>query len=142
MSTPAGWYPDSTDETLLRYRDGSAWTEHTEAARPGVPVQQPGAEEAAPDAAEEEIDTKGLRPDIAAAVKGWKYGGKREIKKLVEHLQEGETVDVIATGFYGGGKGIVVLTDRRLMFVKEGIMSKSSEDFPFSRSPRSTGTAA
>ena len=28
-SVPAGWYPDSSDAVLLRYWDGSKWTEHT-----------------------------------------------------------------------------------------------------------------
>lgn len=34
----AGWYPDHTDSALLRYWDGTAWTEHTSAAAPPPPV--------------------------------------------------------------------------------------------------------
>ncbi|KIP51488.1 DUF2510 domain-containing protein [Leucobacter komagatae] len=30
----AGWYLDPADETLQRYWDGSAWTEHVEPATP------------------------------------------------------------------------------------------------------------
>lgn len=30
-STPAGWYPDPTNEDLVRYWSGTQWTEHTAA---------------------------------------------------------------------------------------------------------------
>ncbi len=59
-----------------------------------------------------------------------KVGSRREIKKLPEHLWEGERVAMITSGTYGAGTGIVVLTDRRLFFLKDGLMSKTSEDFP------------
>lgn len=62
-----------------------------------------------------------------------KVGSKREIKKLPEYLWEGERVDLITSGTYGAGTGIVVLTDRRLFFLKDGVMSKTSEDFPLSK---------
>lgn len=62
-----------------------------------------------------------------------KIGSKREIKKLPEHLWEGERVDMMTSGTYGAGTGIVVLTDRRLFFLKDGVMSKTSEDFPLSK---------
>lgn len=76
-----------------------------------------------------------LRPDIAAARARMttKLGSGREIKKLVDHLWEGEVVQWLAGGTYGGGQGLVALTDRRLFFLKDGIMSKTAEDFPFSR---------
>ncbi|TCC54290.1 hypothetical protein E0H73_39610 [Kribbella pittospori] len=62
-----------------------------------------------------------------------KVGSRREIKKLPEYLWEGERVDLITSGTYGSGTGIVVLTDRRLFFLKDGVMSKTSEDFPLSK---------
>ncbi len=76
-----------------------------------------------------------LRPDIQAAVSkmSHKMGSKREIKKLPEHLWENEQVDMITGGMYGSGTGIVVLTDRRLFFLKDGVFSKTSEDFPLSK---------
>ncbi len=76
-----------------------------------------------------------LREDIAAAktrMRG-KLGGGREIKKLVEHLWEGERVERMAIGTYGKGNGLVTLTDRRLMFTLDGIMSSTSEDFPIDK---------
>lgn len=74
------------------------------------------------------------RPDVDAAVAKMttKMGGKREIKKLPEHLAEGERVSHIALGHYSGGQGILVLTDRRVFFLKDGVMKQSSEDFPLS----------
>ena len=72
------------------------------------------------------------RPDIAqaAARLGWTLGGKREIKHLREHLHDDETVRFLAQGTYDGKQGIVALTDQRLLFVFNGVMSKAQEDFP------------
>jgi Bacterial PH domain/Short C-terminal domain len=77
----------------------------------------------------------GLRPDIAeaSARMGWKFGGKREIKKLHEHLYEGERVTYLAQGAYDGNQGVVALTDQRLLFVFHGLMSQAVEDFPLDR---------
>jgi hypothetical protein len=76
-----------------------------------------------------------LRPDIAEARSKMrvKFGGGREIKRLTQHLWEGETVEQMTTGAYGKGNGLVVLTDRRLLFVHHGVMSHSSEDFPLEK---------
>lgn len=77
-----------------------------------------------------------MRPDIAAAaaaMKGAKIGSNREIRKLEEYLAPGESVRRIAAGHYANGQGLLALTDRRLFFLKDGIISKTSEDFPFGR---------
>lgn len=76
-----------------------------------------------------------LRPDIAAAMARMqtKLGAKREIRRLIEYLWEGERVDFLASGQYGPGTGLVALTDRRMLFVKDGVMSKSTEDFPLEK---------
>ena len=76
-----------------------------------------------------------LRPDIAAAKDKMrvKFGAGREIKRLTGHLWEGEIVDQMTTGAYGKGTGLVVLTDRRLLFVQDGIMSNTTEDFPMDK---------
>lgn len=76
-----------------------------------------------------------LRPDIESAKARMrvKMGGGREIKKLAGYLWEGETVQRMTTGTYGKGTGLVVMTDRRLVFVQDGVMSKSTEDFPYSK---------
>lgn len=77
----------------------------------------------------------GLRSDIAVAVGRMQstLGGKKEIRRLVEYLWEGEVVERMATGNYGRGQGLLVLTDRRLFFVRDGVMTKQTEDFPLDR---------
>lgn len=76
-----------------------------------------------------------LRPDIKAAADRMeqKIGAKREIRKLVEYLWEGETVRHMVSGTYGNGTGLIVLTDRRLLFVKDGWATKTTEDFPLDK---------
>ncbi|MEI6622219.1 MAG: PH domain-containing protein, partial [Actinomycetes bacterium] len=71
--------------------------------------------------------------DQAAERMGWKLGSKREVKKLVEHLWDGETVERLVSGTYGGGTGILALTDRRLIFLRDGWTSKTVEDFPLDK---------
>jgi hypothetical protein len=76
-----------------------------------------------------------VRPDIDAAAErlGNTVGSKREISKLPEILWEGETVHALASGQYGGGAGLLAMTDRRLLFFKHGVMSQKLEDFPYSK---------
>lgn len=76
-----------------------------------------------------------MRPDIAAA---WarvanKLGKKRDIKKLPEYLNSGETVFAITGGKVGTNLGLLVATDRRAMFVSEGVINHTFEDFPYDR---------
>lgn len=76
-----------------------------------------------------------LRADILAAKRKMRVslGSGREIKRLTNYLWEGETVDQMTSGTYGKGTGLLVLTDRRLLFVQDGIMSQTSEDFPMDK---------
>jgi hypothetical protein len=76
-----------------------------------------------------------LRADIEAAKQKMrtKIGSGREIKKLNSYLWDDETVDLMAGGTYGAGTGLLVLTDRRLLFLKDGIISKTTEDFPMEK---------
>ena len=76
-----------------------------------------------------------MRPDIAAAWDrvGDKMGKKRDIKKLPEYLNAGETVLVMAGGRTGNNNGLLVATSRRALFVSEGLVNHSHEDFPYDR---------
>lgn len=76
-----------------------------------------------------------MRPDIAAA---WanvsnKIGKKRDVKKLPEYLNGGERVLRMAGGVVAGKNGLLVATDRRALFVAEGVVNHSFEDFPYDR---------
>jgi hypothetical protein len=76
-----------------------------------------------------------VRPDIDAAAEKLQstLGAKREILRLPEVLWEGETVEMLATGLYGKGNGLVAMTNQRLIFLKHGVMSQQLEDFPYGR---------
>lgn len=76
-----------------------------------------------------------LRPDIQTARDRMSYrlGSNREIRRLEQHLWHGEQVTHLAGGTYGGGTGLVVLTDRRLMFVRDGWTGQTNEHFPFDK---------
>lgn len=112
---PAGWYQDPETPSQDRYWDGNAWTNNT----------QPSS------------DTQGeqrgrWRDDIQAAADRMPstFTYKRDLNHLASELWEGETVDQIVGGSYGNGSGLLVLTDRRLLFFHKGLASATSEDFP------------
>lgn len=76
-----------------------------------------------------------MRPDVEAA---WtkitnKSGKKRDIRKLGEYLGDDEKVLTMGGGSTGGHSGLLVATTRRVMFVAEGVMNHSFEDFPYDR---------
>ena len=152
----AGWYPSGE---VLRYWDGTAWTEHTAPlTAPGAPAEGAAkgadkqarreAKQAERAAKQQELRQKlddakaqrasqagDVRPDIAAAMARMSYtmGSKREIRRLPEHLWHDERVDLMAGGTYGPGTGVLVLTNRRLLFLKDGFTAKVSEDFPLDK---------
>ncbi|MFF8910180.1 PH domain-containing protein [Streptomyces olivaceoviridis] len=76
-----------------------------------------------------------VRPDIDAAAEklSSSFGAKREIQKLPEVLWEGETVEMLATGLYGKGNGLLAMTNQRLVFYFNGRLSQQVEDFPYSK---------
>lgn len=75
------------------------------------------------------------RPDIEAALArmGSKFGSKRELKALPDELLENESVRHIVSGTYSNGQGILVATDRRLLFIFRGITKQITEDFGYGR---------
>ena len=76
-----------------------------------------------------------LRPDIDAAKRAMSHrmGAGRGIKRLTNYLWEHEQVRLMASGSYGSGTGLIVITDRRLLFVKDGLTSQTSEDVVLER---------
>lgn len=94
-----------------------------------------------------------LEDDIkAAASKNFmRLGSNREIRRLSEHLHEGEKVLAIVTGspketvtstYSRGqrqektssakkGRGIVVATNNRILLIKDGWIFRASQDYPY-----------
>jgi len=76
-----------------------------------------------------------LRADIEAAkdkIFGvFTVGAMREIKKLEEFLHNGETVSYICPGEYSDARGILAVTSERVIFLRDSIISKTNQDFPF-----------
>ena len=57
--------------------------------------------------------------------------GRREIKELPNILWDSEQIHAVVQGVYDSGQGILVSTDRRLIFVNKGmIYGLKVEDFP------------
>lgn len=83
-----------------------------------------------------------LRPDIAAAwnhVKN-KTGKKRDVRKILEYLNQGETVLAMTGGTVDARSGLLIATNRRALFVSEGVINHSFEDFPYDRITTVTNT--
>ena len=62
-----------------------------------------------------------------------KFLGRREIKELPTILWENELPEMIATGLYSGGNGLMVATNQRLIFINKGLMSFKMEDFDYDK---------
>jgi hypothetical protein len=76
-----------------------------------------------------------LRPDIKRAknLMSFRLGSNREVKRLADYLWDNERVDRMVNARYGGGVGLLVLTNRRLLFLKDGVMKQTHEDFPLDK---------
>jgi hypothetical protein len=72
-----------------------------------------------------------LRADVAQARKAMRvlFGARREIKRLHEYLRRDEQVDAMVAGKYGDGRGLVAVTNRRVILLHNGIFSVTNRDF-------------
>jgi hypothetical protein len=59
------------------------------------------------------------------------FGSNREIRRLPIYLHEGEQVYKIITGSPGKGRGVIVATDERVLFIKDGWVFRTVQDFPY-----------
>lgn len=62
-----------------------------------------------------------------------KLGVRKELKRLPHHLADGEEVVNLSDGQYGKSRGLVAVTDRRVIFTSEGIGRTTFEDFPYEK---------
>ena len=64
---------------------------------------------------------------------GSKVLARKEIKVLPDILWEDENVERLVQGTYENGNGVLVATNKRLMFVDKGITKLRVEDFPYDK---------
>jgi Bacterial PH domain/Short C-terminal domain len=63
-----------------------------------------------------------------------KFLGKKEIKELPNILWEDENLEMLVQGFYVKGNGILVATNKRLIFIDKGMLyGLRVEDFPYDK---------
>jgi hypothetical protein len=58
---------------------------------------------------------------------------RKELTKLPSMLHEHEQVVNLVQGRYEGNEGLIVATDRRVLFIDEGLVRSHREDFPYER---------
>jgi hypothetical protein len=85
-----------------------------------------------PDVADEESDSVPLRTDIEGAVErmGRTLGIRRELRNLVARLDPGESVIELARVERAGHGCLLVLSDQRLLFLREGRIRNTVEEVP------------
>lgn len=75
-----------------------------------------------------------IQKQVAAIEGGSKFMPRKEIKELPNVLARDERVEQLAPGFYNGGIGLLVATNRRLIFVDKGMLyGLRVEDFHYDR---------
>jgi hypothetical protein len=62
-----------------------------------------------------------------------KFLGRREIKELPKILWEDEKVESIVQGKYNNNLGILIATNKRLVFVDKKLIGVRVEDFPYDK---------
>ncbi|HOV79342.1 MAG TPA: PH domain-containing protein [Bacillota bacterium] len=78
-------------------------------------------------------DAKAIELAIKNLSGAEKFLGRKEIKELPSILWEDELPEKIVQGFYNNGMGILVATNKRLIFIDKGIFSLKVEDFPYDK---------
>lgn len=62
-----------------------------------------------------------------------KFWARKEIRELPKILWEGEQIEGAVQGAFNNRIGMLVATDRRVLFVDKGLMSLRVEDFPYDK---------
>jgi len=78
-------------------------------------------------------DAKEIENAIKSLTGMEKLLGRKEIKELPSILWEDELPEKIVQGLYNNGNGILVATNKRLIFVDKGVFSLKVEDFPYDK---------
>lgn len=82
-------------------------------------------------------DTPATTPEAIKALLREKLDGKllvrKEIRRLPELMDPGEALTTACSGTYEGRNGLLAVTDRRILFVDEGVVRSRLEEFHYSR---------
>jgi hypothetical protein len=133
-----GWKPDPTGRHAFRWWDGTRWTDDVGAD--GVnskdPYDGPQAAEQDPHelSSEQRLDPRrqAIERVLADKLRN-KFLVRKEIKRLTDYLAVDEELITAASGMYEDHTGLLAVTDRRLLFLDEGIVRKRQEEFHYSR---------
>ena len=75
-----------------------------------------------------------IKKQISSISETSKLIGRKEIKELPDILCEDEVVENLIQGFYNNGNGILVATNKRLIFIDKGLLyGLKVEDFPLDK---------
>jgi len=78
-------------------------------------------------------DPKKLQQSLRKIPTFNKFLARGEIKSLNKVLWEDEEPEDIIEGIYNRGHGLLVATNKRLIFIDKGIFSLTVEDFPYDK---------
>lgn len=75
-----------------------------------------------------------IKKQIGSLDSASKLLGRKEIKELPNILHDDERVERIVQGMYNNGIGVLVATNKRLVFVDKGLIAGVKvEDFPYDK---------
>jgi hypothetical protein len=74
-----------------------------------------------------------VREQIGHQPSGARFLGRKEIKELPKILWDDEMIEQLVQGTYNVGTGVLVATNKRLIFVDKGIGKLRVEDFPYDK---------
>jgi hypothetical protein len=133
-----GWKPDPTGRHAFRWWDGARWTDDVGAD--GVNSKDPYVSPVADDQDPHEVSSEQRLDPRRQAIEKLlndklrnKFLVRKEIKRLTDHLAVDEELITAASGIYEDHTGLLAVTDRRLLFLDEGIVRKRLEEFHYSR---------
>lgn len=128
---PAGWLPpDDWRPDPAWGAPPEGWNWYTVIPDPAPP--SPFSPLTHPDSPEAATDYATARSDITVAIRrmGRTLGIKRELGNLESRLDAGETVMELARVERKGHGCLLAVTNRRLMFIREGMVRNTIEEFP------------
>jgi len=81
----------------------------------------------------EELDAPPALKELAQKKLSMAFMVRRELKKLPDVLAEDEEVLNLARGEYDGREGLMAVTNRRILFLEQGMLRHRFEDFRYER---------